>query len=327
MKKIIKQTLKTLSRLTQSPQISLLSLVGTHHCSLIASIKQGEFASYSGDKKFNVQKTPLSSIIASKQTETYSGIELKQWGLHFPTYKKNEAGFECLCIPLLGSETQLVSGVIILTQQTNVDLAPARFQFLKMLIPMIASILEEEEEIIESVTKDELTEIYTRSYFDIRLQEEVTRVHRHNETFSIMMIDIDHISKIHQRGGYRSSNSVLQQVAQILHSSIREEIDIPCRYSEHKFIILLPATEVEGAYILGERIRIRCEQHFFGRIEGLQIKATLSMGIAHSNMAATTEETNLPRAPKISTKDIIYRSDIMLQTAQRTGHNQVMVWW
>ena len=30
---------------------------------------------------------------------------------------------------------------------------------------------------------------------------------------------------------------------------------------------------------------------------------------------------------KISTKDIIYRSDIMLQTAQRTGHNQVMVWW
>ncbi len=331
MEKIIRQTFQTIARLTQSQRIAIFNILNEKTCGVIGVIKKGEFFSHSGDKKISFQNTPFGTIISSNETHTYSGGMIKKWGLPFPSYKKNNSNYDCLCIPLLGGEEKVVTGIIVVTQQIGITLAPARLQMLKMLTPLIATILEEmldgQKDKIQSATTDDLTNLYTRFYFDLRLQEEVTRVHRHGGVFSILLINIDHFNKIHENNGHIEAKRVLQQIANLLNQSIREEIDIPCRYVGHKFIALLPHTNVDGAYILGERIRRRSEQSFFGRLDGLQIKITLSIGIAHNVDIVHSELDQDNISTEISKEEVMYRANTMLQTAQRAGHNQVMVWW
>ena len=123
---------------------------------------------------------------------------------------------------------------------------------------------------------------------------------------------------------------MLQEVAQILNNSIRKEIDIPCRYNGKQFSILLPYTDVDGAYILAERIRRSCEQHLFTTQQGIPFKVTLSIGVAHNiDITHHHEEPVVELAPitEVSKEEVIYRVDVMLNAAKQAGHNQVMVWW
>ncbi len=111
---------------------------------------------------------------------------------------------------------------------------------------------------------------------------------------------------------------------------IRQKIDIPCRYGGKQFVVLLPNTNVDGAYILAERIRQTCEQHTFITQNSISFKVTLSIGVAHNisidhNKSSDSQKVN--EVTKISAEEVIYRAELMLHAAKRTGHNQVMVWW
>ena len=120
-------------------------------------------------------------------------------------------------------------------------------------------------------------------------------------------------------------------MANILNTSIRKEIDIPCRYSGKQFGILLPNTDVDGAYVLGERIRQRCEKQVFSTSQGIPVKITMSIGIAHNIEVAHEEvlqqNTNQPPVTQISKEELMCRADLMLHAAKQAGCNQVMVWW
>jgi len=333
MEQLIKQTLETIARLANSQLVAIFRVLENQSCGVVGVFKQGQVILHSSEIKIKFKDTPFAKIISTRQTQTYPCLFVKKWSLPFPAYKKTNSGFECVCIPLLGGESKPVAGVAAVAKKNGV--ASERLQMLKMLSPLMASILEEisreRDQIIESVIHDPITNLYTRPYFEIRLQQEMTRVHRHGGIFSILLIDIDHFNKIHSNSGYQEANRVLQEFARILNASTRQEIDIPCRYDSKMFIAMLPNTNVDDACVLAERIRQRCGRCAFSTRLGVPLKFTVSIGVAQNVNIAYNEfddGLDIPTpAIGLSKEELIQRAEMMLEVAKQAGGNQVMVWW
>lgn len=335
MEQLIKQALNTLSVLGKSNQIALYKIINNYHCSVFGGLIKGEYI-LPREEHIVFKDTPLEQVVLTRQTENFPGTLVDS--LPFPDYNHNiSAEFECLCLPLLNEKHQ-VGGIAVLSQKVGNSIACERLETLNTLGFMITAIMtasQENEHLIQIATKDNLTGLYTRNYFDKRLQEEFIRIRRHGGVMSLLLIDVDHFKQINDTCGSKEANRVLQQVAKLLISSIRKELDIPCRYAGKQFILLLPNTNVDGAYVLAERIRRRCEQHLFTTLQGIPLKVTLSLGIAHnidithddhlndnSSQSGTTLHTN-----EVTKDELIYRADLMLYAAKQAGCNKVMVWW
>jgi diguanylate cyclase (GGDEF)-like protein len=332
MERLIQHALVTIVQLSNSKSITLLKVEDKYRGVVVGGGVKGEIILCG--KSLNWKGTPVEKIISTQEARTYPGTVVES--LPFPANKETNSGFSCLCLPLLCEEDKnQVKGVLVLAQIRGKPLPSNRLETLNIFLPLLVSILEassETERLVQLVTKDSLTNLYTRHYFETRLQEEFTRVRRHGGVFSLLMIDVDHFKQVNDTCGYKEGNKLLQDIAQLLNSSIRKGIDIPCRYNGKQFALLLPNTNVDGAYVLAERIRQRCENQKF--THKCAVKVTLSIGIAHNVDIAHEEllEENLDdsdsyQVTEISKEEVIHRADLMLHAAKQAGHNKVMVWW
>jgi len=155
-----------------------------------------------------------------------------------------------------------------------------------------------------SVT-DKLTQLYNR----VRLEEiftvEIAKFHRYNTKFSMILIDIDHFKEVNDTHGHNVGDSLLQEIAKVLRSSVRIE-DVVGRWGGEEFIILSNNYTVEGVMQLAEKIRKNIEEYNF-KVVG---KKTASFGVAILNKEDTQES-------------LIYRADKSLYHAKKTGRNKV----
>ncbi len=334
MEQFIQQALYTMAYLGNSKQVALFSVAAQGVCMVIGGLKGEKFISHGSGDFIDVKGTPLEEVFSSKQVQLFPGKMLKN-KLPFPSYEEGN-GFECLCLPLLG-EKQEVKGVAVLYQNQGAVLPYERLQSLDMLCPMITSIIEvnrENDRLVQLMGKDNVTSLYTRSYFDTRLQQEVLRSHRYGKIFSILYIAVDYFAQMNETYGFQEAKKVLQTLSEFFDHEVRKEIDLPCHYSDEEFVILLPNTNAEGAYILGERLRQLCKQQAFTTRQGIPIQVTLSIGVAHSLDTnhyevpdKTTENQTMNQPTQISKEELMRRAKFMLQTAKEAGCNQVKVWW
>ena len=147
---------------------------------------------------------------------------------------------------------------------------------------------------------DGLTNLFNHRYFMESLKAEITRMSRYEKegVLSVIMIDVDHFKHYNDTNGHMSGDSVLIEVGQILKNMIRK-VDMAARYGGEEFIIMLPATQKEGALILAERIRIAIEEYpfeFGGNQPGG--KLTISLGVSTYPSDGSTEESLVDMADK-----------------------------
>ena len=102
---------------------------------------------------------------------------------------------------------------------------------------------------------DDLTDLYNHRYFYRRLAEEVARARRYELPLSLLIIDIDDFKRYNDRFGHRAGDAVLHGVAALLKGQTRQQIDLVARYGGEEFAIILPSTAIEGATLVGERLR------------------------------------------------------------------------
>jgi diguanylate cyclase (GGDEF)-like protein len=315
---LIKQVLNTIADLGNAKQVTLYSVMDSQKGQVIGVFDKGKITLHQ-NKSIDFKGTPFEEIILKRQTHTYPGLLLKK-SFYFPSYEETGSSFQCLCLPLYIEENEPVSSVVVLNQPAGVipdGLSPA----LAKIVPLLAAIMEtalENDRWIQLATKDTLTDLYTRSYFEKRLEDEVTRVRRHGGEISIILIEIDNFPEINDSYGYENGHKLLREVGKIINLMLRQGIDIPCSYNNH-FMILLPNTEVEGAASLAERIRQGCENHDFLTKEiNIAVNITISAGIAHNRNISLSE---------LSKDDLIERAEAMLKAAKEAGENLVMIWW
>jgi diguanylate cyclase (GGDEF)-like protein len=121
---------------------------------------------------------------------------------------------------------------------------------------------------------DKLTQVYNRALLDSILYKSAKYAKRHKLPISIIMLDIDNFKGINDTYGHLEGDRVLKTVASIIKYSIRES-DYVFRYGGEEFLTLLPNTDINGAVVVGEKIRRNIENFDFG----LDRKVTISCGI------------------------------------------------
>ena len=159
----------------------------------------------------------------------------------------------------------------------------------------------------ETSFKDEVTGLYNRRFFSIRLEEEMQRHRRFNHPVSVVLMDLDGFKAVNDELGHAVGDETLRDVARILVKHSRG-INVVARYGGDEFVVLLVETSRAGARLYADRIRQVVSTYPFSH--GKRI--TASFGIA-----------SLPDDEVSASEDLVRAADEALYAAKRAGKNQV----
>jgi diguanylate cyclase (GGDEF)-like protein len=154
--------------------------------------------------------------------------------------------------------------------------------------------------------KDELTGLYNRRFFWLRLSEEGERCARFKQRGAVLLLDLDGFKAVNDECGHPAGDETLRQVADVLLRHSRG-VDVVARLGGDEFALLLPQTEEAGARRCAERIREALGEHRFAH--GRPI--TTSIGMAALGMASGSGE------------DVMRVADDALYQAKRAGKNAI----
>jgi len=156
---------------------------------------------------------------------------------------------------------------------------------------------------------DGLTGIYNRRYFFELATREFSATIRYQRPLTIILFDIDDFKLVNDNFGHAYGDTILIQIAQVAIAQVRD-VDVLARYGGDEFIILLPETDSEHAFIIAERIRESVASTNVG-----PFIITLSIGLA--------ETVHAPQDQLI--EDIIRRADKALYLAKQKGRNNTVI--
>lgn len=103
-------------------------------------------------------------------------------------------------------------------------------------------------------TKDRLTGLFNRRFFDERAVVEVNRARRFGHRVSFALLDLDNYLSFIESNGAVAADRLLVRVGSLLAEHVRK-IDITCRLDEDKFGVILLETEKPQAIQFAEKIR------------------------------------------------------------------------
>ncbi len=109
---------------------------------------------------------------------------------------------------------------------------------------------------------DNLTGVYSESFFPRRAREEIDRARRYQQPLSLILLDVDQFANINTVFGEQVGDFVLSKIASVLTRNTRAT-DIVFKQRGNRFAILVPNTEEAGAFYEAERLRAAVEQTDF----------------------------------------------------------------
>ncbi len=181
----------------------------------------------------------------------------------------------------------------------------------QLKIKALQDALKKSNELLTELSNtDPLTGLNNRRYFTEALEREFPRSIRKNESFSLVMADIDHFKKVNDTYGHQEGDMVLTMVAAFIRDLIRR-YDTAARYGGEEFVVILPDTGTAQALQFAERLRKGIEEIIFsGRLQSLNV--TISLGVA-----------TFP-SPRVDSVDTLLRNaDEALYRAKKNGRNRV----
>jgi diguanylate cyclase (GGDEF)-like protein len=89
---------------------------------------------------------------------------------------------------------------------------------------------------------------------DEALQKAQLLAGRHDETYSLILCDLDHFKAVNDNCGHMVGDIVLKRAAEALESAVRNS-DSVYRFGGEEFAVLLPHTDQLAAVDVAERIR------------------------------------------------------------------------
>jgi diguanylate cyclase (GGDEF)-like protein len=131
---------------------------------------------------------------------------------------------------------------------------------------------------------DSLTGVYNRHFFNEVFPSEVERASRYRQPLTILIADVNNFKAVNDTYGHLKGDSILREIAQLLKSQLRSA-DTMARFGGDEFIILLPATDLEGARGLAERLKNAVASQSFA---GMPL--SLSVGLAQFKPGVSLEQ-------------------------------------
>lgn len=127
---------------------------------------------------------------------------------------------------------------------------------------------------------DSLTEVYNHGYFLTLLEQEARQALQTGQCLALIMLDIDYFKQYNDRYGHLAGDEILSLLTQNIRRFIHNT-DLVGRWGGEEFVICLPNTTIEQAYLVAERIRQSMNSVVINRNDHTSIPSpTVSQGIA-----------------------------------------------
>ncbi|MDD5220500.1 MAG: diguanylate cyclase, partial [Candidatus Bipolaricaulis sp.] len=178
----------------------------------------------------------------------------------------------------------------VASEKTNA-FTPEDVRLLELLLGHAAQAIARirlEEELVTQASRDPLTGVFNRRYFNQVIELELARSRRYAHPIGFLMIDVNRFKETNDRFGHQTGDRVLQTVASLLVDVVRE-CDLVVRYGGDEFLVVLLETDGESELVkerILDAVRARNEAD-----DWLPFPVTLSIGCAHwdSKLGQTVE--------------------------------------
>ena len=217
--------------------------------------------------------------------------------------------------PLLIVNDKIITDTTIRAVAYDYIFTPINKDELNIRVKNMVKIREMKDMIRVISTTDELTGLHNRKYLQDRLEGELSRAKRYGVKLSCVLFDIDFFKVVNDIYGYDWGDILLKRIAEMLKGLIRKE-DILVRYGDEEFVVILPNTPEENAFLFAERFRRDIEKMEFipaGEEENHQI--TISGGISSFPFLENVEENG---------NTLIRYAEHALYNAKKRGKNKIV---
>ena len=178
----------------------------------------------------------------------------------------------------------------------------------------IKSDITNKKHIEELSITDELTKIYNRRFFNIKIEEEINRAKRDNKELCLIILDIDFFKQYNDTYGHQEGDFVIKSVANVLKKRTNRAGDFAFRVGGEEFAVI---SHIEKSKVMDYALLIKDD------IENLKIEhsgnkaskyVTISLGVVCKN------------AIEINSSEELYKeADDNLYEAKRSGRNCVVI--
>jgi diguanylate cyclase (GGDEF)-like protein len=166
-------------------------------------------------------------------------------------------------------------------------------------------------QLYEASVTDALTGANNREHFDSQLRMELSYARRHGTDVSLVMFDVDHFKRVNDTYGHPVGDEVLVEISKATRRLVRNE-DVFARYGGEEFALILRGIALDGARVVGERLRERIAALSVTTDKG-PLQVTVSVGCA--SFVSTPDQT---------AEAIVQLADKRLYVAKRGGRNRVV---
>ena len=156
---------------------------------------------------------------------------------------------------------------------------------------------------------DMLTGLASRRFIYERMEDEISRSKRNGNVFSLIITDIDDFKQINDVYGHLKGDNVLTKIGDIMQKNTRQH-DIAARWGGEEFLIMLPETDLMGAYYFAEKLRATIQNTMFKANGDGVVSVTMTFGVVEHRVDETIESC-------------LHRADDLLYQGKRSGKNIV----
>lgn len=174
-----------------------------------------------------------------------------------------------------------------------------------------------QKELEKLSTKDELTNLYNRRFFNEVFEKEIKQAQRDKIYLSFMILDIDFFKQYNDSYGHNMGDETLIKVSRTIQEAIRRPRDYAFRLGGEEFGVLLNNSNTNDALIIAEKIRQNIE----------------NLNIPHSNSKVSDRITasigllTIDFSQESVDKQGFYTmADDALYQAKKDGRNRVVVY-
>jgi diguanylate cyclase (GGDEF)-like protein len=164
--------------------------------------------------------------------------------------------------------------------------------------------------LIQVALTDPLTQLPNRRHGLDFLGSEWEAAQAAGQSIALLMLDIDHFKTVNDTWGHAAGDAVLRRLAVLLAAGSRAG-DLVFRYGGEEFAVVLPATGLDTAREVAERIRLAVEQATF-EWEDWIIPVTVSVGVSVTTPALADASA------------LVAAADGALYQAKASGRNRVV---